>query len=431
MKSNRPIWTILAMLAASQSGTALAAQLSLSQAPPGTAIEPIPNIIVSVDDSGSMLAAGMTTLKSALAQTFASTNVADGRIRLAWQSMNTCRAISTNGGTPAGCGAFNGALPLEGSHRTNFLNWVANTLPAVPPNSNLTPSHQMMQRAGEYLRTTGQWSPWRTTPGSTTDTTEQSCRKAFNIFMTDGAWNTYQAAPYADGSGISVGGGNADGTAKVLPDGTAYDVSAANTQTRLYRDTWGFPALSTLSDVAFHYWSTDLQPGLTNNVSFQQKVTVPETVGTTALQPYWNPKNNPATWQHMTTYSIGFNAHLDRQPGVDRRQLWWGRLHGHCGWRQYLGQPPVQRGCASRHWAWQSVLHAGGVPCRRAQPMGRSRRPSLFRVVAHGAKQPRALCPGSQRAGTGRRIQGHPRRNSGRLCKTLGEHRKQFEQIAQ
>ena len=329
MKSNRPIWTILAMLAASQSGTALAAQLSLSQAPPGTAIEPIPNIIVSVDDSGSMLAAGMTTLKSALAQTFASTNVADGRIRLAWQSMNTCRAISTNGGTPAGCGAFNGALPLEGSHRTNFLNWVANTLPAVPPNSNLTPSHQMMQRAGEYLRTTGQWSPWRTTPGSTTDTTEQSCRKAFNIFMTDGAWNTYQAAPYADGSGISVGGGNADGTAKVLPDGTAYDVSAANTQTRLYRDTWGFPALSTLSDVAFHYWSTDLQPGLTNNVSFQQKVTVPETVGTTALQPYWNPKNNPATWQHMTTYSIGFNAQAITWTG---NPVWTGDNYGGAGY---------------------------------------------------------------------------------------------------
>lgn len=307
MKRNRPIWTILAVLAASHSEATLAAQLSLSQAPPGTATEPAPNIIVSVDDSGSMGAAGMATLKNALAQTFSSTNVSDGRVRLAWQSMNTCRAISTNGATPAGCGAFNGARPLEGAHRVNFLNWVANSLPNTPPAANLTPSHLMMQRAGEYLRTTGQWSPWRTTPGSTTDSTEQSCRKSFNIFMTDGAWNTFQEAPYADGSAVSVGGGNADGTAKVFPDGTPYDVSAANSQTRLYRDIWGFPALSTLSDVAFHYWSTDLQPTLTNNVSFAQKVTTPETVGTAVLQPYWNPKNNPATWQHMTTYTIGFN----------------------------------------------------------------------------------------------------------------------------
>lgn len=25
------------------------------------------------------------------------------------------------------------------------------------------------------------------------------------------------------------------------------------------------------------------------------------------IPEYWNPKNNPATWQHLTTYTIGYN----------------------------------------------------------------------------------------------------------------------------
>lgn len=281
--------------------------INFAQAPAGAAArEPAPNIIVSVDDSGSMGAAGMATLKAALTSTFSVDNVADGRVRLAWQSMNTCMAISTNGGTPANCGAYNGIASLEGTHRTNFLNWVVNNLPATPPGSNLTPSHLMMQRAGEYLRTTGQYSPYRSQPGSASDNTELSCRKSFNIFMTDGAWNTYQANPYPDGSAISVGGGNADGTAKVFPDGTQY--TPETPQTRVYSDPWGIPNLSTLSDVAFHYWSTDLQPTLTNNVRPSINHTGTETVGGTILQQYWNPRNNVATWQNMTTYSIGFNS---------------------------------------------------------------------------------------------------------------------------
>lgn len=284
----------------------LAAPLNFTTAPAGaSAREPAPNIIVSVDDSGSMGASGMATLKAALTQTFSVSNVADGRVRLAWHSMNTCMALSTNGATPANCGAFNGIAPLEGNHRTNFLNWVNINLPALPPNSNLTPSHQMLQRSGEYLRTTGQYSPYRSTPGSTTDSTELSCRKSFNIFMTDGAWNTFQASPYLDGNGISVGGGNADGISKTFPDGVQYVPETA--QTRLYSDPWGSTTVSTLSDVAFHYWSTDLQPTLSNNVRPSVNWTGTETVGANTLQQYWNPRNNPATWQHMTTYSIGFN----------------------------------------------------------------------------------------------------------------------------
>lgn len=140
-----------------------------------------------------------------------------------------------------------------------------------------------------------------------------SCRKSFHIFMTDGAWNT---APYnsQDAAGLDnehiVRGGNADNTTVTLPDGVKYD--AASAQTRLYRDNWGSSYASSLSDLAFYYWSRDLQPGLANNVRPSPKAQWPrQNFGTTQrpaeLDSYWNPRNDPATWQHLVTYTIGFN----------------------------------------------------------------------------------------------------------------------------
>ena len=149
--------------------------------------------------------------------------------------------------------------------------------------------------------------------------------------MTDGAWNTYQEPPLTDGSGIAVGAGNVDGTNKLLPDGVLYDVSGPNTQTRIYRDAWGSNQLSTLSDLAFHYWSSDLQPALNNNVKFAQKISGNETVGTSIIAPYWNPQNNPATWQHMVTYTIGFNSSAINWSGTP---AWSGAMYGGPG---YIG----------------------------------------------------------------------------------------------
>jgi type IV pilus assembly protein PilY1 len=311
MKHNKPIWTLLATLVAANAPTALlAAQLDLAQSPPGAATEPAPNIIVSVDDSGSMGATGIATLKSALQQTFSSTNVADNRIRLAWQSMNRCRGIPSNS---TACANLNGMRSLQGAHRTNFMNWV-NTLTA----NNGTPSHLMIDEAGKYLSKTnlGINSPWAASPG-TQETPLFSCRKSFHIFMTDGGWNSSEMTNtdnHIDTAGPDdvriVREGNADNTTYVLPDGVQY--STGSDQTRLYRDNWGSNGLSTLSDLAFYYWSRDLQPDLANNVRKSPKEQLPaENFGTTAnpatLDAYWNPRNNPATWQHMVNYTIGFN----------------------------------------------------------------------------------------------------------------------------
>ncbi|WP_291112196.1 PilC/PilY family type IV pilus protein [Hydrogenophaga sp.] len=286
--------------------TLRAAPLNLAQSPAALGREPAPNVIVSVDDSGSMGLEGIATLQAALRQTFSAANVPDDRVRLAWQSMNRCRGIPSDS---FDCRNQNGMARLSGAHRADFMNWVDRLT-----HGNNTPSHLMIDEAGKYLSRTdlGVHSPWASNPG-VKEAPLLSCRKSFHIFMTDGAWNSVHYT-YHDTAGPNntyiVRGGNADNTKLVLPDGVLYDPSSP--QTRLYRDNWGTPQLSTLSDLAFYYWSRDLQPGLANNLRASPKIQWPRqnfgSAGKPAeLEAYWNPRNDPATWQHMVNYTIGFN----------------------------------------------------------------------------------------------------------------------------
>ncbi len=75
---------------------------------------------------------------------------------------------------------------------------------------------------------------------------------------------------------------------------------------------YGLADLPTLADLAFYYWATDLQPSIANKVPKKLVVTGNQNVstanGSVVLTPDWNPRNDPATWQHMTTYTVGFNA---------------------------------------------------------------------------------------------------------------------------
>jgi len=299
--------------------------LSLAQYPAGSAVkEPAPNVIVSVDDSGSMGATGITALKNALKTTFTESNIPDNRIRLAWQSMNRCNGIPKTGEK---CGVNNSLKILRGTHRNNFLAWV-DTLQA----DGGTPSHMMVRNAGDYLMRTdlGVDSPWASDPG-TTETPILGCRKSFHIFMTDGGWNSsatdtnshVDADRNKDGY-LVIGEGDIDGKNKTLPDGQQY--IANSDTTKIFYDHWGFPTttswiwprrisinygLNTLSDLAFYYWATDLQPGIANEIKPIIKKTGDEVFGTgtdkKTIPQYWNPKNNPATWQNLTTYTIGFN----------------------------------------------------------------------------------------------------------------------------
>lgn len=324
-------------------GAALAPQITLAldfaQSPPGT-VEPYvaPNVIISVDDSGSMsnclnkesttdcvgsadatnntvpnadgswplTSRRINVLKYALKEVFNDTTLLpDGKIRLAWQVMHNNGGAPSAGSVDSASMQTNSMRPVEGAHRTNFLSFV-NSLKA----NNGTPTHKMFKQADDYMRRTlGTNSAWASKPG-VTGSPYLGCRRNYHIVMTDGRWNGYEAAYAA--------GGNKDGvTTLTLPDGTVYSNTGANAgQTNIYRDGTS----NTLADWAFKSWSEPLQAsGLTGAITptaEYDQAPATETIGGVALKKYWNPKYNPANWPHMVTYTIGFSSMSYTWPGA-------------------------------------------------------------------------------------------------------------------
>lgn len=301
--------TVLSLLVAAIGAPQLASALPLTlvQYPAGSASRaPAPNVILTLDDSGSMGSGqysshGMYVLKDALQDTFsaATQNVPDGTIRLAWNTFNKCRGIPNNT-TTVGCVPLR---VLDDTHRTRFLNWVG--MPGVNPSSNQlsgngnTPTHAAYKAAGDYIADASNDSsgPWAAVPGTTLNPV-LSCRRTYSILMTDGEWNITPPTT-----------SNYDSTQTTLPDGTVYkvDTSAVGNQTRLYRNS----VANTLADLSFYYWSRDLASTVANNIVklTRQAGDLTLSVGASSqvLEEYWNPKNNPATWQSITTYTIGFS----------------------------------------------------------------------------------------------------------------------------
>lgn len=330
----------------------------LVQYPAGAASRmPAPNVIVSVDNSGSMGDAGIAALKKALKEAFKPENVPDDSIRLAYQSMWSCNTIPSS---HTSCSSKNYMQVLRGkavstddSHRGRFLKWV-DTI----SDGGTTPTHNMMGNAGEYLKTTGANSPWNATPG-TVDSKPVNCRRAYHVLMTDGGWNAYNDYPMFNGEHKTTTAeiydqhlDNVDGTQKTLPDGKVYDPTSG--ETRIYADPWGRQTVDagdpyyawkgknkieyssetkcknattnctryiefgwrdivpTVSDQAFYYWSTDLQPNIENKLNPLITKSGDETfnIGSKSqtVTEYWNPKNNPANWQHMINYTIGYKT---------------------------------------------------------------------------------------------------------------------------
>lgn len=293
--------------------------LDFAQSPPGTK-EPYvaPNIIISLDDSTSMNAKDMIgntktrtqVLKESLIEVFSDTSLLpDGKIRFAWQTMGNCTKVggvawapNLNAAAATATTATNKNVmrKLDTTHRSNFLSYMNNYTACTN-----TPTHDMVQRADQYMRATlHQNGPWASLPG-TTSTPYLGCRRNFHILLTDGGWNgtERQTTPRNyDNQNITFAG-----------DNTQYN--SANTDTRVYRDTENY---TTIADWAFKSWSDPLQTsGLTGAVTprsdyntalatetFKNKVTN----ATATLNKYWNPRYNPATWPHMVTYTIGFST---------------------------------------------------------------------------------------------------------------------------
>ncbi|MGU3626895.1 pilus assembly protein [Comamonas sp. C24C] len=349
----------------------IATSIELVQAPPSTVKSHVaPNVIISVDDSGSMrfctnadgaincfiefrdnplkwkpvtdekrpnrdgtwplTTRRMNVLKYALigAQNSDGTweggvfrdrdLIPDRKIRLSWQAMwNNGKAWYAESVDSDEMNT-NSMRFLEGDHRNNFIKFVDSLTPGQD-----TPSHKMFAQADNYMRRKlSKNSPWAMDPGKQ-GAPYLGCRRNYHIIMTDGRWNN---------NSLSIGDLNRQDNATniILPDGIFYGGSPdQQRKTSLYRDSH----TKTLADWAFYSWGTALQTakddsgihGLKGSIQptpEYDKAPQTENFGKDSrgkdaiLERYWNPKYNPATWPHMVTYTIGFSQMATTWPGA-------------------------------------------------------------------------------------------------------------------
>ncbi len=360
---------LLALAACAALAPQGALALDLTQEPPLPSSKSAfvaPNIIISIDDSGSMgfrldqantsgatnetvpnpatgvwptTSRRMNILKHALTEVFSDTGLTEnGKMRIAWQAMhnngnniNRYQDLSYwygsgsnpgKGKTPGAndvnstnAGKKNMLRILDDTHRANFLSFVSYLLP-----NNGTPSHPMFAQADKYLRESpsnplNKDSPWASVPGTTPEP-YLGCRRNYHIMMTDGRWNNNTAVAIPD---INL---RDNSTNLTLPNSApTYGGTAAGiAQTALYRDaSTNSTNTDTLADWAFYSWAQPLRTSgflagtdtLTLPKPYQEApATKTFTAGgkTLALEKFWNPEYNPATWPHMVTYTIGFSV---------------------------------------------------------------------------------------------------------------------------
>ena len=323
-------------------GSAWADPLPLENAPAGAAEAP-PNLILSVGDSRRLGQAGLQALRPVLRSVFGAEALPDGSLRLAHQSGGSCRA------RPDGrCGQPLILRSFGPRERERLFQW-ADGLQPDHPNS----AHLLFAEVGRFMRGTGVEGPYAALPGQA-EAPVLACRRSYHLFVGAGGWEDEASA-----GEHAADAGSADGTRRVLPDGVVFDPEGqTEAVTRVYRDGYvPRPSASlahpngrhnTLADFAFDQWASDLQATLADQVPPQWRQRGLADMGTPAapfkLPEYWNPKNDPATWQHLSTSTVGI--HLRAEDGLPeigvRRRPWWAGdtwsgdfqalLRGEVGW---------------------------------------------------------------------------------------------------
>ncbi len=141
-----------------------------------------------------------------------------------------------------------------------------------------TPLREGLRRIGEYLKgnLAGHPSP------IASEEDGGACQRNFTIAMTDGYYNGY-----------FTGVGNVDGG----DEGDFGHPGYAGEKP--YTDSY----YNTLADIAMKYWLEDLVPDLPDDI--------PEL------------PNDPATWQHMVTYTVAFGVTGTLDPTTDPNTVTW------------------------------------------------------------------------------------------------------------
>lgn len=206
------------------------------------------------------------TMKTTMGQAFAGIS---NKYRVGFSTIND----GTNTGNAGGANF----IPIAEFDYAAKIAWFTE-LYSINPNQG-TPLQRALQRVGEYYSGNGMGY----SGGVGADNPVQySCQSNYAILSTDGFWNSNTVTSI----------GNEDLTVPTVPTSnlSTVPVTGLTSGAQWPRPFYEGPTATsnTLADVAAHYWVTDLKSTMTNNVPV-----------TTA---------DPASWQHMTTYTIGLGA---------------------------------------------------------------------------------------------------------------------------
>jgi type IV pilus assembly protein PilY1 len=241
--------------------------------------------------------------RTALSQAFAKIG---NSIRIAWQNMaNTHTSKSATGDLSTQFGTtaqLQDIGDLNSAVRKSFYAWMLQVV-----GGNSTPARAATIRAGEIFRaplSLDANDPYWNGNTNAGDKADLTCRKNFHMLVTDGYWNENDPSLPSGMSGTTI-----SDVSQTLPDGTAYSPTAS--VSRIYGNVANnsTPYKSSMANIAWFYWRTDLQPKLDDKVKpYWQDLTSASTVdinnpGATS-DVYWNPSNDPATWQHLAQFYV-------------------------------------------------------------------------------------------------------------------------------
>ena len=205
------------------------------------------------------------------------------------------------------------ARVIPDCYRSAFFN----LLLTAPANGG-TPIRTATIRAGDFFKRSGTdlRNPYWTHAKGSNKGKELYCRRNYHMLVTDGLWNNDNVTR----SRVTL-----PGNATTLPDGVRFPSLSPGSPTALYKATAEARGQASLSDLAFHYWATNLRPDLYK--PSQAQIVPPyipdKTLGITPSSSdsgssvtatninqeiYFNPKNDPATWPHVAQYLIGMGV---------------------------------------------------------------------------------------------------------------------------
>lgn len=214
-------------------------------------------------------------------------------LRLSWQSLNSaCNRIGS--GTVTGNCYSNALRTFSGQHKANFYSFLANFSA-----SGGTPLKRALTRAGDLLKDTTVNGPYAENPGTSIGT-EYACRPTYHILMTDGVWNENNGSNELRDYDSDVKG-------IALPDRKTYSPRMPFSD----RPSGSYQNNRSLADLALYYWATDAR-SLDNKI----KPYIPFKNSSDPTAEYFDARNDPATWQHLTNYTIGLglSGSLDDDP---------------------------------------------------------------------------------------------------------------------